>query len=343
MNARILITCVGGIMLPDLLIHLRADTVLTPYIVGVDTLPTASGRLYVDKFYQVPNGEDDAYINTILRIIKKEKIQLILPGSDQEALTLAKYRAEISSVGTIVLTSPISVLKLLCNKCDTYQELKSAGVRVPQYIQVTDYDDLVKKLPEFGYPQKGIVIKPVMGRGGRAVRLLLGQELSRDELHPGQREEVVVVLPTVEKVAAWFVDGPLMLMPLFLPPVYDVDIFAKDGEIEMSLIRKRTNPGGIPFVGNVIVTDNHITQYCQEIVKNLCLDGLHDIDLITDFSGNPVLLEVNPRPSGSVVAAHAAGFPIVSAAIVNTLGGMYPLRQVTQEVEITLISRAVSI
>ena len=71
------------------------------------------------------------------------------------------------------------------------------------------------------------------------------------------------------------------------------------------------------------------------------MSGLHDIDLMTDSLGRPCLLEVNPRPSGSVVAAHAAGFPVVAAAIAETLGTPYPLRAPEQDIDVGMAPRAI--
>jgi carbamoylphosphate synthase large subunit len=71
------------------------------------------------------------------------------------------------------------------------------------------------------------------------------------------------------------------------------------------------------------------------------LNGLHDIDLMTDSLGRPALLEVNPRMSGSVSASHAAGFPVVAAAIAELLGISYPMLSPTKDIEIGLISRGV--
>ena len=40
---------------------------------------------------------------------------------------------------------------------------------------------------------------------------------------------------------------------------------------------------------------------------------------MTDQKGSPVLLEVNPRPSGSLVASLMAGIPIIDLAISSKL------------------------
>jgi carbamoylphosphate synthase large subunit len=157
----------------------------------------------------------------------------------------------------------------------------------------------------------------------------------------GARETRLNQLPTTACMTEWFLAGPLMVMPVLKDPAYDVDIFAVRGKAKYALVRERVNPAGIPFTGNHIIADVSIREYCLKVAEAIGLDGLHDIDLMTDDQGRPALLEINPRMSGSAVAAHVAGFPIVSAAIAEFLGIEYPLVVPKGDIAVSLISRAV--
>ena len=55
------------------------------------------------------------------------------------------------------------------------------------------------------------------------------------------------------------------------------------------------------------------------MAHTLNLGALHDMDLMTDSSGNPVILEVNPRPSGSVATMLVSGFPVIDWAVARSL------------------------
>ena len=341
MSFKVLITCVGGTMVPDLLTHLRADPVIRPYLVGVDASMNAVGQGYVDAFYQVPWGEDSSYVNAIAKIVAAEKVNLVLPGSDQEAFSLAAGREKIAAAGAVVLASPVSVLNLIRDKQATYRALEAAGLRVPAYQCVVNVEDLRLSMAEFGYPQRSVIVKPVAGRGGRGMRLLIGKgEAPAAWIGAGAREKRIPLTPSIDEMATWFGNGVLMVMPLLTAPVHDVDVFAIKGNARVALVRLRFNPTGIPFQGNRIVSDPQVINYCLEIAEALGLDALHDIDLMTDHLGRPCLLEVNPRPSGSVVSAHAAGFPIVASAIAETLGVSYPLRMPTHNIDVGLVPRA---
>jgi len=342
MNARILITCAGGTMIPALLAHLRTDPILNAYLVAVDASTAASGRFYADAFYQVPWASESNYVEKIANIVKQEKIDIVLPASDNESFRLSAGRDEIEAAGAKVLASPMSVLDLIRDKWATYRTLKSAGIHVPDYVCTDNFETLKKALVDFGYPQKSVIVKPIAERGGRGMRVLVGkEEIAESWIGTGERERRIDIPPTTEEIQGWFSYGTLMLMPLLHAPAYDVDIFAVNGNSKAALVRKRSNPAGIPFTGNTIISDSEIMQYCLDIAKALKLNALHDIDLMTDSNGRPCLLEVNPRPSGSVVASHAAGFPIVAAAIAESLGKSYPLSIPEEDIEIGMAPCAI--
>ena len=328
-------------MAPDLLTHLRADIVLQPYLVGVDNDLNAAGGSYVDVFYKVPMGDEIDYVKRMLQIVQQEKVDIILPGSDQEAFVLASKLEQFAQFGVAVLVSPAPVLELIKDKAATYQALEAAGIRVPSYRCVDDTSELQVALRAFGYPQQSVILKPVCGRGGRGMRLLVG----KDQLPPlwigsGAREARLDKLPKQGDIERWFFDGTLMVMPMLDSPAYDVDVLAIQGKAKAALVRRRSNPAGIPFTGNHIVANPNIMDYCLKIAEALGLDALHDIDLLTDQSGQPCLLEVNPRPSGSVSAAHAAGFPIVASALAGKLGIYYPLEVPVSDLYIGIVARA---
>ena len=342
MNIRLLMTCVGGTMAPDLLTHLREDPLLMPYLVGVDASASAQGRFYVDAFYQVPWGEDEGYVESIVRIVKRERVDIVLPGSDQEAFALSRSRDLISAAGAVTLASPTNVLDLIRDKQATYKALETAGVQVPDHVCAVEIVELQTAMSHFGYPMRSVIVKPVAGRGGRGLRVLVGKnDTPASWIGGGARETRLDLPPTTECMSGWFTSGPLMVMPVLKDPAYDVDVFAVKGKAKHALVRQRVNPAGIPFAGNHIISDTPIREYCLEVAEAIGLDGLHDIDLMTDNQGRPALLEINPRMSGSVVAAHAAGFPIVSAAVAEFLGIQYPIVAPKRNIDVGLVSRAV--
>ena len=62
------------------------------FLVGVDTKKDQIIDKITDAFELVPFANDRNYIKKIKKIINKYKVNLVIPCSDEEALTLAKNR-----------------------------------------------------------------------------------------------------------------------------------------------------------------------------------------------------------------------------------------------------------
>ncbi len=343
MKCRVLLTCVGGTLMPDLLLSLKKDPVLSPFLIGIDASEKAAGRFFVDAFHQTPMGHEKNYVEAVLKIVAQEQATLVLPCSDQEAFRLAAAEERLREAGAVLVTSPASILELIQDKGATYRTLEKAGLRVPAYVVASSFTELKTALREFGYPERSLVIKPTQGRGGRGFHLLIGKNQSvPDWLGSGQREMRHETPPSEEELLQW-VSSPQLVMPLLNAPAYDVDVLADHGKARAALVRRRNNPTGIPFTGNRIVSDPNIRNYSLEIAEALQLDSLHDLDLMTDDEGLPCLLEVNPRPSGSVAAAHAAGYPVMAAVIAQKLKIDYPLKAPERDIDVGVIPRTMAL
>ena len=61
------------------------------------------------------------------------------------------------------------------------------------------------------------------------------------------------------------------------------------------------------------------------------LDSLHDIDMMTDASIGPVLLEINPRPSGSLAGLNIAGYRLIDYALAGSLGIQIALEELKED------------
>ena len=131
----------------------------------------------------------------------------------------------------------------------------------------------------------------------------------------------------------------LIAMPRLDEPAYDVDVYKNSEGSQSVVVRQRINPSGLPFEGNHVVVDNYIEEYCLSIAEAVGLDGLHDIDLMTDIDGRPKLLEVNPRPSGSIAVSLSLGIPIIDAVISNRLGIQIPNTNISPKNSITITER----
>ena len=104
-------------------------------------------------------------------------------------------------------------------------------------------------------------------------------------------------------------------MEALVSPSYDVDIL-RYKKYYTSSIRKRKNPAGIPYKGSIVVNENRIEKTVKKISKFFDLEYILDIDFMThDNSKKPLVCEINPRPSGSIVDSQNQGKKIFTKFI----------------------------
>ena len=270
-----------------------------------------------DVFQVIPSGKSKNYLPTVFHLIEKYKLNIFLPWSDEEALKLSSHREQLRKINCKVIVSPKKVMNIISNKFKTYEKLKNAGLKTPEYSYVTNWEDIKKCVIDYGYPNKTIILKPVNGRGGRGVHVFLGDDNPPNWLGSGRRELRIENLD--EKKINFHDYTEWLVMPCLKSPVYDVDVFSKKGDMLAGFVRKRMNPTGIPFLGNEIVNDEKTLEYARNICHVLKLDSIHDLDMMTDTSLGPVLIEVNPRPSGSVSALTSAGIPFLEKVLLSQI------------------------
>ena len=74
--------------------------------------------------------------------------------------------------------------------------------------------------------------------------------------------------------------------------------------------RKRFN-SAVPNDGHIIVNDNKLIKLGNKIISSFNLSWLYDCDIMYDQNNIPQILEINPRPSGSMVVSIIAGIPLI--------------------------------
>lgn len=316
-----LITCVGGALVPAALRLLRASERFAYRLVGVNAAPAPLAAQFLDALHLLPRGDDPAYAAALLDVVRKEGAEVLLPWSDAEAEAMSGLAKELAGLGARALAASPGCLARIANKRITYDNLRAAGLAAPEYAAVSDVAGLRAAAAAFGHPGRTVVVKPSRGRGGRGLFVLLGRDNPPDWLGSGQREKRLAPAELGDARLASFFDfgEELLVMPCLGAPAFDADVVGLGREPAV-LLRRRHNPAGIPFVGNTLVADPALLDYCRTVARVLGLEAVHDIDLMTGPDNRPVVLEVNPRPSGSLPASMAAGFPVLDWAVDRALG-----------------------
>lgn len=133
-------------------------------IVTVDAHPLAAGIYRGNKGYLVPLANSPKFIEVIVDICKKEKVEAILIGSDPELPVFAANKRLIEDLtnAKVIVSSP-KVVEIGYDKWRTYEFLKNSGFPYPRSALPENASNFVD---EVGFP---VIIKPRTGFASRDV------------------------------------------------------------------------------------------------------------------------------------------------------------------------------
>ena len=300
----ILVTCAGGDLYPFLINFLKKKSNHKDLrVIAIDNKPNAIGKYFSDFFEVVPKGNSRNYIKKIKTIVNKYKVNLVIPGSDEEAINLAKNRAVIEDKNTQLACIDFKNLKILSSKSETYKTLEENGFKLPNWQSAQNQKQFIKFLSTYINKKRSFIIKPASTRGGRDVSVIKFNKRTLKIIKKSKKK----YLNNLQK--KYFKKYPIFLSDLLYEPIFDLDLLAWKGKLIRGVVRRRVNPAD-PNDGHIIEKNNEILNQGKKIVKIFNLSWLYDCDFMLDKKGNPVIIEINPRASGSSSVSIAAGVPL---------------------------------
>lgn len=294
-------------------------------VVGVDMSADPSIQYYVDAFYQVPAASDPQYIDIILDICKKEKVDIYFPNISLEVERAVARRDEFSEIGTIISASNMKSVEIANNKLHTYQTLEKAGIPVPKYYGVHSIEDFIEGCKYMGYPDKPVCIKIVNGSGSRGVRIIDAKK-SRYDIFAHEKpnsfytsyEDMLAILKSAPKL------DELMLLEYLHGPEFTVDLLADKGKVLYEVGRENVVSLMSIAQESVIKYDEHAYQVAKDVVKLLEMDGNVGFDFMRNDEGLAVLTDINPRVTATVSVIAASGVNLRYLRIKQLLGEPLP-------------------
>ncbi len=320
---RVLVTSAGGALAPLNIRLMKESRRHEVFLVAVDQRAEAAGRFFADAFAMVPGGGDPGYVEAIVALIRRHGIGLVLPWSDEEALALAAARPRIEREGATLACAPLETLKVMADKAASYRALVAAGLAMPEWVVAETPDALAAAVACFA-DRGDFAVKPGRARGNRGV-VVVRRDARGATLYLGSRERHADLATFREELMAEVAGNlPALVMERLDAPAYDIDILAWEGRLLRAMPRRRLNPAGVPFTGGVLVPRDDLMTLARQVTAALNVSWLYDYDLMTDRNGRPVVIEINPRPSGSIAASILAGIPFYDDLISLAKGERIP-------------------
>ena len=321
----VLITAAGNVFMPGTTACLRQNGERPVRLIGADMNDDPTMLEMVDQYYPVPRGDDPAYVDVLLDICKKERVDVLLPIMSVELEALSRNKARFREIGTAVSVSDPAPLKIANNKLSLLRFLEENGFPCASFQEVQTVEQLEKAAYALGYPHRRVCVKATQGSGSRGFRIL---DAHRSKLDLFLHEKPSASHVTLEELLAMFAETekmPELMVMEYLPgSEYTVDLLADKGHVLFNCCRRSTNMENSIMLDGVVEDNRRVLDLCAGVTKLLGLDGNIGFDLRERADGTPLIMECNPRITAGIPAFAAAGVNLPYLGVKKLLGEPLP-------------------
>lgn len=252
---------------------------------GTDVSALAPAMHHVDRSHLVSPIAHRNYLTDLLELVRRHKIDLLVPTIDTELLRLADARTAFADRGCVALVSSPEVIHIGRDKLLTCEKLTTAKIDTPKTWPAGEV--MRRQAHKFPYQ-----IKPRYGSAGKGnVRVDDVGSLR----YWGRR--------VPEAVVQEFVSGT----------EYTLDVYAGlDGQVRCVVPRQRLEVRSGEVQKARVVKDPELIEIGRQVVESIgaCV-GVITVQCIRTPRGRVRVIEINPRfGGGAPLAIHAgADFP----------------------------------
>ncbi|NLX14539.1 MAG: ATP-grasp domain-containing protein [Phycisphaerales bacterium] len=294
-QVRILFTCAGR-RVELIQAFLRAGRALGLKVIAhaADTEAHFATGCLASKSHRVPATTNPSYIPKLLAIVRRYKIDLLVPLLDMELAKLADARAAFGKVGCGVLVSSPEVVRICRDKLATFDFLTRNNIDTPMTWPAA----MLQKKSRHNFPY---FLKPRKGSASK------GNFVLRN------KSDLLALVPQVpEAIIQEYVEGV----------EYTLDVYSGlDGKPRCAVPRRRLEVRGGEVTRASTYWHKDIIQAGLRVVEALgeCV-GVITIQLIMAPEGRIRIIEINPRFGGGVPLAIQAGADFPKWLLMEWLG-----------------------
>lgn len=249
------------------------------------------------RFEYPPSTESmTAFVEAVRDFCARQNIEAVFPITDWTTLPLSAYRGNFPKSCRLALP-PHDALDLAGDKYRTVELARSLGVPTPQTWLIQSPRDL-EVLPQLSFP---IVVKDrysVRWLGDRAVFGSVAYAYSHDEL---QRRVDGRLREAGDALVQEFVSGEGI----------GFSGFACNGELRLPFAWKRLREvdprGSGSSLRESVELEDKLVEFSRKLILSTGFQGIAMVEFKKTASGNPVLMEINGRPWGSIQLPIASG------------------------------------
>ena len=266
-------------------------------VVATDCSNLAPAVYEADKFYLVPRITAPGYLDQILDICKKEKIDGVFSLIDPELSMLAKEKEKFLAVGTVPIISDYELVETCFDKYRMFEMLQK--MQIPTGKCFMDKEDFYRaeERGEISYP---VFVKPVRGSASIHINKV------------SSRKEIEVLFDLYDD---------LMIQEYMDGQEYGADVYIDmiSGKCTDIFVKKKIKMRAGETDKSVSYKDEALFTMIKKFVEECGFRGMIDIDIF-EIDGTYHISEVNPRFGGGYPHAYACGVNMPTAVIRNLEG-----------------------
>lgn len=266
-------------------------------VIATDCSNLAPAIYEADQYYIVPRIDDEGYIDIILDICKKEKIDTLISLIDPELSLIALNVDKFNAIGVQPIISDYDKVEMCFNKYSMYKFLVENNFKTPKsYIDKNQfYEDLEKGTIDFP-----VFVKPVKGSASINISKV------------NSKEEIELLFNNYDNlIIQEFMSGIEFGADVYIDIISNevVNIFTKE---KIKMRAGETDK-------SVSIKDNALFELIKQFVEKAGFKGIIDIDIFK-VSNEYYISEVNPRFGGGYPHAYESGVNIPKC-IMNNING----------------------
>jgi predicted ATP-grasp superfamily ATP-dependent carboligase len=248
-------------------------------------------------------GDSDAHVDVLIDLLRRHPSAVVIPTADGSIEALRRRRSDVEKYVRLAMASE-DALEAAINKEQTLRIAADLGIAIPRGAPIHEMVDVSAALNEVGYPA---VIKPIQSwveHDGVGARLICEAVLNEAEAK--------------RKVEDILAAGGSAVAQQWLPGAREsINLMYADGVFwgRFAQVAHRMLPplGGSSVLRESIPLPVDATDDAERLIRAINLEGYSEIEFRRDAAGRPVLMEINPRLSGSLEIAVRAGvdFPLL--------------------------------
>ena len=332
----VMVTACGAQFMPGLVSCLKGNGERKIKVIGTDIRDDDTVLQMVDVYYRVPHVTDASYVNSLLEICKKEKVDVLIPFMSSELLLLIDQECEFNRIGVKISVSDRRSVEITNNKFRLYTFLKENGFSVPRFARITRVDEFANACKACGYPQNAVCIKATELSGSRGIRMI-SPDISRFDILFGEKPNSFYT--TMDEMLATLHERdymPEMMAMEYLPgDEGSVDLLADHGKIlYMAYRESNLNLHSIPQIATLRKNEEAYV-IAEKVTEALGMNGNADLDFKNDAQGHPVVMEINPRIAATMRIFAVGGLNLPYLRIKQLLKEKLPKVEVNYGVKMT--------